>query len=560
MKISIFSGGTGAVALKRGLLALNKNIEIINFVNGDDNGKSTGVCSKLMRTLGPSDFRKNLSTLYKCKTNYNRNIVEFLDGRVDIPREGLFEFVVNYLDELNLRYIIEPALLRQFVDAFEAADWITDEDLKSFNVANIVFSVMFKVKGVYETLEYFAQLMQIDAKFAIPWTDYNPIIGITALTKCLEEYEIVDWNNAEDKIVDVTFTNGHEYDLDESILHHLDESEIIILSAGTQWSSLIPSYKHRKMRECLQRNKHKTVLVMNNTQDKDMIDVDADEIIDILSKYIDIDDMKVLSNQNADVGMVCKHPRVKNYVDTMKNDDGLHDADLLASAIIRCRYDLRDVRLVFDFDDTLYARSTDLVETSHHNIKLASRLDECIILSGHKHQNIQTKIAGVLGVGFLQDSNFDIYSAYGMVRHNKDVRCITSPECAMTDGRLEQIKLFAKEYDLSYEVRMFDDKPLYVSIREVHPGLRKLIRDFLRTKLDDQLDIRIAGKASIDIIHKDVDKLNALRSIVDNQDFIYFGDEVSQNDQSIYEAYPNNFVAVSDVIQMNVILRVLINA
>lgn len=63
LKIAVFCGGTGSIALQKGFSALYgiDNIHMDIVVNAYDNGKSTGVCRRVFgnRFLGPSDVRKN---------------------------------------------------------------------------------------------------------------------------------------------------------------------------------------------------------------------------------------------------------------------------------------------------------------------------------------------------------------------------------------------------------------------------------------------------------------------------------------------------------------------
>ena len=79
MNIVIFSGGTGSIALQNGLKQLVPNCKITNIINAYDDGKSTGICRKIMKVLGPSDIRKIHETQYKNahNNNINQNIVEF---------------------------------------------------------------------------------------------------------------------------------------------------------------------------------------------------------------------------------------------------------------------------------------------------------------------------------------------------------------------------------------------------------------------------------------------------------------------------------------------------
>ena len=68
IKILIFSGGTGSIALQTGLHDLYGDAVRMDIViSAYDNGKSTGACRRVFdgKILGPSDLRKNQLTWFK---------------------------------------------------------------------------------------------------------------------------------------------------------------------------------------------------------------------------------------------------------------------------------------------------------------------------------------------------------------------------------------------------------------------------------------------------------------------------------------------------------------
>ena len=63
LRVAVFCGGTGSIALQNGFASLYgiDRVQMDIIVNAYDNGKSTGVCRRCFNNeiLGPSDVRKN---------------------------------------------------------------------------------------------------------------------------------------------------------------------------------------------------------------------------------------------------------------------------------------------------------------------------------------------------------------------------------------------------------------------------------------------------------------------------------------------------------------------
>ena len=95
IKIVLFSGGTGSIAIQKGFAALygydNYRMDVV--INAYDNGKSTGACRKVFdgKILGPSDLRKNQLTQYELtygkeieeKNSYEAKLLNLFELRFD---------------------------------------------------------------------------------------------------------------------------------------------------------------------------------------------------------------------------------------------------------------------------------------------------------------------------------------------------------------------------------------------------------------------------------------------------------------------------------------------
>ncbi len=337
-KIVIFCGGTGASSLTRGLSSALPESELISWINLCDAGKSTGVVAETMETLGVSDARKNLSLHYDIVhgDHRSRDLVEFLEGRFDLgaTTAEAKDFVIQKLNLWQLQHFIPQAELF-FSKVSDYANFC------DFNIANIIMGALFYEIGIEATIEKIKNLLSIPTcNIIVPWHNYNRLQAVTQSGLLLEdEGKIVDWNNPRDRIQEVFFVNPEnnsryfEYELySKEYLSILDDADLIILSSGTQWSSLIPSYMNRHVKACLERNAHKVILCINNIQDKDMQGMTANEVLAVLRNYLDISNFKILYNLDAAPGMKVN----SDYGFSMGNDSkGRSDPDKFAYAILR---------------------------------------------------------------------------------------------------------------------------------------------------------------------------------------------------------------------------------
>ncbi len=353
MIISIFSGGTGGAKLREGLYKIITYAQVYNWINLDDAGKSTGIVAEITKTLGVSDARKNLSLYYslKHKEEINKNILSFMEGRFFLGKS--INEAKKRTHELLNEWNIDPRFI-EFSDFFfkKAKEVNYNGVFEDFNVANIIMGASFAINGIDETINMIKEILDVkELSIVVPWHNYNILQGVTESGVVLDnEGKIVDWANPNDIIKEVYFVDGktgkksYEYELyDENYLKILDESDLIILSTGTQWSSLIPSYMNSKVKASLEKNAEKVVLCVNNRQDKDMYGVDYKKMLKIINNYLDISQFKILFNQDADASM---KPKNAKYMFAFGNDlKGKSDPQKFAKAVLITRYDILEEQL-----------------------------------------------------------------------------------------------------------------------------------------------------------------------------------------------------------------------
>lgn len=437
LKIVIFSGGTGSIALQTGLhRLLGSSAKVDVIISAYDNGKSTGECRKVFngKILGPSDLRKNQMTQYSILNGFDNNttksdktlLYDLFEERFTKPHwESAYEYVkdrieytfkeIENLGAMSSRYQRKKEILEALLDYFFFVPYagmnkklrptIPTTAFSDFSISNLFYSAAAAING--DSLSMAGQLMseilEIPNRVHLI-SDVN--LYLYAETKSgaviSDEGVIVAWNHPDDPIINISLLDekGKRYipsvdennPMDESCKTLIEEADIIIYSSGTQWSSLIPTYVHSGLKEILFKSKAKKYLVMNNIPDKDMKGIDATALLDTVSKYIDLSDTKILLNTNADPTMATISDKT-NYLKIEKElgekDSKKHNPDILASTIMSDYYgSFLDAKYYyFDFDDTIWSssKSTEMREISEDNIRLMYEgfSERCLIISGN---------------------------------------------------------------------------------------------------------------------------------------------------------------------------------
>ena len=348
IKIVVFSGGTGSIALQTGLhRLLGNSVQVDVIISAYDNGKSTGECRKVFngKILGPSDLRKNQMTQYSILNELNEGSIvndksllhDLFEERFTKPHcESAYDYVKNRIEStfneiekigrMSSSYQRKKEILLALLDYFfflpyaglnrKVRPTIPTTAFTDFSISNLFYSSAAAING--DSLVMAGQLMS--EILGIPnrvhlISDVN--LYLYAETKSgaviSDEGVIVAWNHPEDPIVNISLLDekGKRYipsidennPLDDSCLKLIEEADIIIYSSGTQWSSLIPTYAHRGLNEVINKSCAKKYLVMNNVPDKDMTGINATGLLDTVSKFLDLNDTKIVLNTNAVASM-----------------------------------------------------------------------------------------------------------------------------------------------------------------------------------------------------------------------------------------------------------------
>lgn len=438
LNIVIFSGGTGSIALQTGLYRqYGDAIKVDVILSAYDNGKSTGECRKVFNghILGPSDLRKNQLTQYKLINHIDEdNPIEddkFLIYKLFNTRftKSSWEEAYNYVkesidntfDKINqcgfgsILYDKKKSILLQLLDFFFYSSYISlnktvratipTTSFTDFSISNLFYAAAAAINDNSLGLagQLMAEILGIPNNVHLI-SDINLYLYAETQSGSIisDEGVIVAWNHPEDPIVNISLLDekGNKYiprideenQSDVSCKELISGADIIIFSSGTQWSSLIPTYVHTGLKEMLQQSKARKYLIMNNVQDCDMKGVNADGLLEIVNRYIDLDDVKIVINTNAQDEMskltsTDLYQIIKGELSEKNNKK--HSPDKLANIIFKDYFaDYLSARFYyFDFDDTIWSSSKSRLyrEYSQKNLELLFRgfSDNSFIISGN---------------------------------------------------------------------------------------------------------------------------------------------------------------------------------
>ena len=292
MKITLFSGGRGNKNLITELSKLDKTTyDIRIIINGYDDGLSTGeLRDYLGNILGPSDFRKCISYLGK-----NTDTVKLCDYRLPVgsTRSDFQKFTETVSNE-NIKNLLK------YFDKFVGDSKFNYSDCA---IGNIVFSSLFiQHKDFQETVDEYAVLLGVPRNFRIINVDKGVSRRLVALlsdgTYLQDESSIVNLDH-KTKISDFFFIPyGERLSLKKDYRNNLVKlttlnqvpevsdlarseirsSDIVIFGSGTQFSSLLPTYKI--LGENNVTISTKSYMIGNVGLDHDILNLTHQDIID----------------------------------------------------------------------------------------------------------------------------------------------------------------------------------------------------------------------------------------------------------------------------------------
>ncbi len=608
--IVIFAGGHGGIKLQQSIAKYagnNVNVDII--ISAYDNAKSTLACRKVFdnKLLGISDLRKNHITQYAIQHDMNDDtnkfILEWLEYRTP---KGDYNNVEGYA--LAKKYIADYyehtkdkegyELFKKAIDNFfiKNDDWrITTKSInfKDFALSNILYSSIANMHNNSMNVAGTIMANILDIKDNVHTiSDTNGwLYGITESGKILTDEDIISqWDNAIDRIVDIyvvdEFGNKIPTIMDENpseckpniCKNLIDNADIIILSSGSQWTSLIPTYLFDGVNDAIKSNKHaKKYVIMNNIEDRDLIGCDSNWVLSQINKYIDLSNFACIYNSNAVDLLKYKENSIIKYpiIGELSDSPGYryHNLEMF-------KYILKDYfkeyinseTFIFDFDGTLYDSFNEGL--SMLNLVLYSKLKSRYILSGNywlHFDNIINKYSyskDIINWGQVFDN---LYCSFGAVHCIYDNGIVFSNYTTNEFNITKYFERFCLELRESVDIQSnyfvdnrngvnFAIRPLK-NREELLPKIQKFLEDFNK-KYGCNLKAEINGKTTIDILHADYNKRSAIDYIIpEDQSFeniTYVGDSFKNGNDKCLIGYKGiKCLNVDDIYDTNLLLNTI---
>ena len=236
-KIVILGGGTGLSTLLRGLKLFP--VDITAVVSVCDDGQSTGRLRKEFNIPAVGDIRKVLVSL--------------------ADTEPLVEKLLNYR-------------------------FRTTSDLNGHTVGNLLLTALCNITGnVQEGIETIGKVLKIKGR-VLPFTLESP----TLIGKMKDDSIIKGDHNItkSNKQIDYVYYEN-EVKVNKNVLKAIKEADLILLSMGSLYTSIIPNLLSKQLISTIDKSKAKIMYVCNMvTQPGETDDYKVSDHISTLNKYL----------------------------------------------------------------------------------------------------------------------------------------------------------------------------------------------------------------------------------------------------------------------------------
>jgi len=330
LNVVILNGGRGAAAIIRALLDL-QGLHVTSVVNAYDDGKSTGAIRRFFGMLGPSDIRKVQELMLPPDdpdhaANLNIFRFRFADGIA-------YEHVVSHLQDFatgrsdaltgsrftsaKVRSSLR-AFVREFLAGLRAIETVRGErfDFSDCSIMNCLYAGAFLVfnRNIEDATRFIDRLFKLRGTVLPTSIEDKQLVALRENGQMLYcEAEIVELrsNVRIDRIYlldrPLDRARFEQLSLDEKCYylerHHcyvevssgvrlaLQQADIIIYSAGTQHSSLYPTYLSAGLAESIADNKSALkVFVTNIGADYETPSYKASDYVKGAYRYLNLSD------------------------------------------------------------------------------------------------------------------------------------------------------------------------------------------------------------------------------------------------------------------------------
>jgi 2-phospho-L-lactate transferase/gluconeogenesis factor (CofD/UPF0052 family) len=532
--------------------------------------------------LAPSDLRKNQATRLHLR-NPGSPWLTLLNHRFSVDPSKAREYCRNCVRELtencysNDQDGASANLMSEAIDAYFGQPLSTSIDYVDFSIANVLYAGLARLNGnsIRAAAGIMAGVMSIPDDVIVN-DDSSLFLGAITQSgfRLFDEGEIVFWGNEIDPLVDVFFLDPQGR---ASVPYLCVEAwktiltaDLIILSSGTLWSSLIPTYASKGFKAAVGASKALIAMVMNRIPDKDSPGQSASDIINALvPKYFDPERLHVVADIDGHARMRTLDdsalPKVASFnsveLSTSEDPPDKHNPARLASALGTAFFrDYLDSDFyLFDYDDTLVGRGRRCPDSSKFNVEALVRLNSLTdigICTGNTIKAVQLtgfpagaatptdfacKPILVFADGGINEYTYNTLSN-GSSAGNGDssARCIWPSALLPQEGNYSVARITESLFRVGISPATIENRgDALLAIRPVTSQDRGPMLQLLQHLLDGSgLVVRESGTTTIEICKPVVSKSCALKSFFSNCNrsarVTYIGDELhSGNDRDI---------------------------
>ena len=366
LNVVILNGGRGAAALISALLA-RQGLLVTSVVNAYDDGKSTGEIRRFFGMLGPSDIRKVQELMLpEDDPDYQANLHLFqYRFPLDCERAEVLAHFRGFADGSQQDLVganfnspkVRSSLqsfVREFVAGLSAIEQVTGEQFNfaDSSVMNCLYAGAFLTfnRNIEQATSYIDRLFKLRGTVLPTSIEDKKLVALRENGQMLySEADIVELRSNVrveriyllDKLLDKTrfetlSTEDRRYYLER---HHcyvgvslgvqlaLQLADIIIYSAGTQHSSLYPTYMSVGLAQAIADNKSAyKVFVTNIGADYETPNYKASDYIRGAHRYLNLSDERSYAMKELFDVVLVNQSRLKadeTYVEY--DEDGFAD-------------------------------------------------------------------------------------------------------------------------------------------------------------------------------------------------------------------------------------------